>query len=304
MPSPLDDARALALAPAPAVDAFIAADAPGRLGELCAWLAAHPGADADRPDARLRRPILCLYASASDDAGADAAEQARARMQAAVEPQSDLSRLARATGAGVEVFDLALHRPAPDGALRAVMSPRECAATLAFGMEALAKTPDLLILGDAAPGAELRAARLHQALAGNEGGGLCGMADPARDAAVARARAEAGDDPLELMRQLAGREVAAMVGALLAARAEATPVLLDGESARAAAAVLAALNSGATAHVMAATPRAESLGGPDPSRGAGAVMPAICSLKSAEGGALATLAVLKLAAELNAGAAA
>ena len=306
MASPLDDARALALAPAPEVEGFAVAEAPGRLGALCAWLAAHPGADADRPDARLRRPIFCLYASASADAGTDAAARARAAMDAAADPRSTLSRLARASAAGVEMFDLALRRPAPDGALRAAMSERECAATIAFGMEALAKTPDLLMLGDVAPGSAVRAARLGAALLGDQGAGPWGAEDAGRDAAVARARAEAGDDPLELLRQLGGREIAAMVGAILAARAQATPVVLDGEGAHAAAAVVRALDPDALAHCLPA-------GSPDevvrrlearPAPAAGAVAPVTCGLSAGEGAAMATLAVLKLAAELNAAAAA
>ena len=305
MASPLDDARALALAPAPEVEGYAAARAPGRLGELCAWLAAQPGADADRPDARLRRPIFCLYASASEDAGPDAAARARAAMDAAADPRSTLSRLARASSAGVEMFDLALRRPAPDGALRPVMSARECAATLAFGMEALAKTPDLLMLGDVAPGSAVRAARLGAALSGDQGGGVWGVEDVDRDAAVARAKAEAGDDPLELLRQLGGRELAAMVGAILAARAQATPVVLDGEGPLVAAAVVRALAPGALAHCLPA-------GSPDEVvqvlearllRTAGAREPLTCGLASGEGAAMATLAVLKLAAELNAAAA-
>ena len=36
------------------------------------------------------------------------------------------------------------------------------------------------------------------------------------------------DDPFEVLRRLGGREIAAMVGAILAARMERTPVLLDG----------------------------------------------------------------------------
>lgn len=304
MASPLDDARALALAPAPQVEGFTAAQAPGRLGALCAWLAAHPGADVDRPDARLRRPIYALYASASDDAGADAAARARADMDAAADPRSTLSQLARASAAGVEMFDLALRRPAPDGALRPSMGARACAATIGFGMEALAKTPDLLVLGDVAPGAAARAARLGAALSGDLGGPWS-VEDADRDMAVARARAEAGDDPLELLAQLGGREVAAMVGAILAARAQATPVVLDGPGPLAAAAVVRALNPDALAHALPAGSSDETVQRSEARllRTADAGAPLIAGLSSGEGAALATLAVLKLAAELNAAAA-
>ena len=48
-------------------------------------------------------------------------------------------------------------------------------------------------------------------------------------------------DPLEILRRLGGREIAALAGALLAARELRVPVLLDGFVAGAAAAVLQAL---------------------------------------------------------------
>ena len=59
-------------------------------------------------------------------------------------------------------------------------------------------------------------------------------------------------DPLEALRRLGGREIAALAGAILAARTQKVPVLLDGISALAAAATLHALNREAVAHCMVA----------------------------------------------------
>ncbi len=63
-----------------------------------------------------------------------------------------------------------------------------------------------------------------------------------------------GGDPLELLRRLGGRESAALAGAILAARTQRTPVLLDGAPAVAAAAVLAAIDPAAIAHCRLAEP--------------------------------------------------
>ncbi len=52
-------------------------------------------------------------------------------------------------------------------------------------------------------------------------------------------------DPLEIMRRLGGREIAAIAGAILAARVQRIPVLIDGYVATAAAALLKAANSSA-----------------------------------------------------------
>jgi nicotinate-nucleotide--dimethylbenzimidazole phosphoribosyltransferase len=62
-------------------------------------------------------------------------------------------------------------------------------------------------------------------------------------------------DPLEVLRRLGGREIAAIAGAVLATRMEKIPVILDGYAAMAAAAVLHAVNPGALDHCrLAATP--------------------------------------------------
>jgi nicotinate-nucleotide--dimethylbenzimidazole phosphoribosyltransferase len=58
-------------------------------------------------------------------------------------------------------------------------------------------------------------------------------------------------DPLEVLRRLGGRELAAMAGAILAARLQNVPVLLDGYVATAAAAVLHAMRADALDHCVA-----------------------------------------------------
>jgi nicotinate-nucleotide--dimethylbenzimidazole phosphoribosyltransferase len=58
-------------------------------------------------------------------------------------------------------------------------------------------------------------------------------------------------DPLEVLRRLGGRELAAMAGAIMAARMEGIPVLLDGYVATAAAAVLYKADPSALDHCMA-----------------------------------------------------
>jgi nicotinate-nucleotide--dimethylbenzimidazole phosphoribosyltransferase len=75
-------------------------------------------------------------------------------------------------------------------------------------------------------------------------------------AAVARHR-PAAHDPFDLLRRLGGLEFAAMVGAVLAARMGRVPVVLDGFSAGAAAAVLYAIDPRALDHCVAGHVSAE-----------------------------------------------
>uniref|UniRef100_UPI0019534CEB nicotinate-nucleotide--dimethylbenzimidazole phosphoribosyltransferase n=1 Tax=Proteus mirabilis TaxID=584 RepID=UPI0019534CEB len=64
-------------------------------------------------------------------------------------------------------------------------------------------------------------------------------------------------DPLEVLRRVGGRDIAALVGAILAARLQRIPVLLDGYVVTAAAAILHALQPSSLDHCMAAHRSAE-----------------------------------------------
>jgi nicotinate-nucleotide--dimethylbenzimidazole phosphoribosyltransferase len=243
--SPFDDIRQLA-ADAPISPWAASAFAGDRLAEVSAWLTAWTG---KTPPAVLR-PVVALYAGARQGVGPR--NYARERLETVAAGGANVCRLAGAQGAGLEAFDLAVDRPTPDPVVKAAMSEKECAATMAFGMEALAKQPDLLIPGVIAAEAGRSAAAVALALFGGEAADWSDAPEPAA-AAVARAAGEDDlSDPLVALRQLGGRETAALVGAILAARVQKVPVLLDGYAACAAAAVLHALEPGLIAHCLAA----------------------------------------------------
>jgi nicotinate-nucleotide--dimethylbenzimidazole phosphoribosyltransferase len=135
-------------------------------------------------------------------------------------------------------------------------------------MEALAAQPDLLCLGEMGIGNTTVAAAIYHALFGGapedwvgrgtgvDDAGLQRKAAAVR-AAVARHRDHLGD-PLEVLRRLGGREIAAMAGAILAARLQRVPVVLDGFVVCSAAAVLHALDPSALDHCVAGHVSAEN----------------------------------------------
>src|SRR6202012_5903169 len=136
------------------------------------------------------------------------------------------------------VYELALEAPTGDITEGPALSERDCAATMAFGMEALASDADLLCLGEMGIGNTTVAAAIYHALWGGKAQDWVGRGTGVDDDglkrkadAVARAvalhRANIGD-PLEVRRRLGGREIAAIAGAILAARIQRVPVLLDG----------------------------------------------------------------------------
>ena len=152
--------------------------------------------------------------------------------------------------------------PTGDITKEAALDERACAATMAFGMEAVAGGTDLLCVSGLGVGEETVAAAILAAFCG--GTGRDWTTPSARtDAAIIEQRAAVIDqalalhkahlgDPLEVLRRLGGREFAAIAGAILAARMQRVPVVLDGPAALAVAAVLYKLDPSAIGHCLLA----------------------------------------------------
>ena len=146
------------------------------------------------------------------------------------------------------MLDLALEMPTPDVTEAPAFDAAGLAATIAFGMEAVAGEIDLLCIGEMGIGNTTIAAALGCALYGEApelwvgpGTGLDEAGLTRKRAVVAEALSRHGEanlHPLEVLRRLGGREVAAMAGAIVAARYADAPVLIDGFVATAAAAIL------------------------------------------------------------------
>jgi nicotinate-nucleotide--dimethylbenzimidazole phosphoribosyltransferase len=168
---------------------------------------------------------------------------------------------------GLKVFELALEQPTADFTQEAALSEKDCAATIAYGMEAIAGGCDLLCIGEMGIGNTTVAAALACALFGGEpeewvgpGTGVDAEGIKRKADAVRRGLALHKDhlhDPLEVLRRLGGRELSAMAGAILAARLQNIPVLIDGYVATAAAAVLFKADATALDHCLAAHCSAE-----------------------------------------------
>ena len=162
---------------------------------------------------------------------------------------------------GLKVFELALEVPTEDITQAPAMSEKDCAATFAYGMEAIAGGCDLLCIGEMGIGNTTIAAALAHGLFGGKpedwvgpGTGVDAEGVKRKADAVGRAVGLHNahlNDPLEVLRRLGGRELAAMAGAIMAARMEGIPVLLDGYVATAAAAVLFKADSAALDHCIA-----------------------------------------------------
>lgn len=246
----------------------------GRLEEIAIWLAAWQG----RYPPRIERPVVAVFAGnhgvASRGVSAYPAEVTRQMVANFRSGGAAINQLCRASSAALKVFELALDVPTGDIAEQDALDEPACAATIAYGMEAVAEQADLLGIGEMGIGNTTVAAALSHALFGGSAEDWVGHGTGVDEAgmkrkceavsrAVGRLRREHGraPEPLTVLRSLGGRELAAMVGAILAARFARVPVFVDGYVASAAAAVVHALNPAALDHCMFAHRSAEQAHG-------------------------------------------
>jgi nicotinate-nucleotide--dimethylbenzimidazole phosphoribosyltransferase len=283
----------------------------GRLEEIVLWLARWQG----RENPRVERPLVAVFAGNHGVVaqGVAAYPQAvTAQMVANFRSGgAAINQICKTHGLGLKVFELALEQPTRDITETAALEEAECAATMAYGMEAVAEPCDLLSIGEMGIGNTTIAAAICHGLYGGapedwvgpgtgvDAEGLKRKAD-AVGRAVALNRGHLGS-PLEVLRRLGGRELAAMAGAIVAARHARVPVLLDGYVASAAAAVLHALDPHALDHCLAAHRSAEPAHGRLLERlGKRPLLDLGMRLGEATGAALAA-ALVKTAAAIHAG---
>ncbi|GLU26769.1 MULTISPECIES: nicotinate-nucleotide--dimethylbenzimidazole phosphoribosyltransferase [Brucella] len=232
----------------------------GQLEEIVAWLAAWTGKSVPQ----INRPLVAVFAGNHGVTAKNITPFPSSVTAQMVENfaagGAAINQICIAHDLGLKVFDLALEHPTGDITEEAAMDERTCAATMAFGMEGIAGGTDLLCIGEMGIGNTTIAAAISLALFGGTaedwvgpGTGSTGELLQRKLAAVRAAVNLHQDhlkDPLEVLRRLGGREIAAMAGAILAARMEKIPVIVDGFVASAAAAVLYAANPTAVDHCL------------------------------------------------------
>ena len=170
---------------------------------------------------------------------------------------NQIARVAHATLATIAVHGLA---PTTDFTHAPAMTEADFLSAVQVGFNAVPQMCDLLCLGEMGIGNTTAASALCAALTrqsgadwAGQGTGLdaAGTAHKATviDTALAR-HADHLDDPLEVARRLGGYELAATLGATLAARLMRIPVVLDGFVCTAAVAPLAQLHPTALDHTL------------------------------------------------------
>lgn len=238
------------------------AGALGRLEELAVWVAAWQAAHPPRA----ARPLACVFAGnhgiAARGVSAYPASVTEQMVANFVEGGAAVNQLCRNVGAGLSVYEMGLETPTADFTTAPALTDSEVLRAIAFGMRAVEPGIDILCLGEMGIGNTTAAAAMAAALFGGTGTDWAGPgtgvnADglATKAAVIDQALAfhdAALADPLEVLRRLGGHELAAIAGAVMAARMLRVPVLLDGFACTAAAAVLWKVDPAALDHCKVA----------------------------------------------------
>ena len=240
----------------------------GRLEDVVAWLAQWPG----RSPPRLDRVDVLVFAGmhgvTTRGISAYPSEVTAQMVANFAAGGAAINQLARVAGAKLRVEALSLDQPTADFTMQQAMDEAAFLAAVAAGYDAVSADCDLVCLGEMGIGNTTAAAALAAALFGGDGARWAGRGTGIDDRGLARKQAVIDKallrhaallgDPLRTAAALGGRELAAILGAALAARLRRIPVVLDGFVCCAAVAPLKKLNAEALSHALAGHVSAEA----------------------------------------------
>ena len=234
------------------------AGALGRLEELVGWLARWQG----RAPPRLERPRVAVFAGnhgvAARGVSAYPAEVTQQMVRSCIAGGAAVNQICKLFDADLRVYEMALEKPTADFTAAPAMAEGECARAIAYGMMAVEPGIDVLCLGEMGIANTTSAAALCHALFDGTAEDWTGPGTGVSGAALARKRAAVATgverhrdvcrDGLDVLRCLGGHELAAIFGAVLAARMARIPVVLDGFASTAAAAIAWSMRPDALDH--------------------------------------------------------
>lgn len=261
---PEPDAEAAAAVTARAASVLRPVGALQRLDEIAIHVAGWQGTSTPS----ITRPEVLVYAAdhgvAAAGVSAYPAEVTAAMLAAVRSGRATVNVLARAAGASVDVFDVGVGRPTGDIRVESALDhdrfetiARQAAASVAA---AAARGADLVVVGELGIGNTTPAASLPAALLGGDVADWVGRGTGVDDDGLARkreavtaavARVAGLDDPIEILREIGGAELVAMAAAVVEARRQRIPVVLDGYIATASVLPVASARPGALDHCLA-----------------------------------------------------
>jgi nicotinate-nucleotide--dimethylbenzimidazole phosphoribosyltransferase len=220
----------------------------GRLEELvrhvCAWQGRHPPT--------MNRCGVAIFAGnhgvADEDVSAFPADVTGQMVGNFSRGGAAINQLSAISGAKLKIFPIELDSPTHNFRREAAMSEDGCARAMEIGASAVEDGLDILCLGEMGIANTTAAAALCHGIFGGDAESWVGPGTGVQDAALANKIRVVRDavalhdlqsgDGLDALRRVGGREIAAIAGAILAARFARVPVILDGFVCCAAAACL------------------------------------------------------------------
>ena len=209
------------------------------LDEIAAWVAGWQRT----AEPRVENPAALIFAA--DHGVAAAAEVSayppgvtEAMFSAYREDRSTITAFARIAGASVTAVDVGIGRPTGDIRYEAALSEERFDSIVQTAFDAVDRIDcDLLVLGEMGIGNTTASAAIAASLAGGETAAWVGRGTGVDDEGLARKRTAVQEsvrriagitDPLEILREVGGAEIAAITAATVAARRRSIPVVLDG----------------------------------------------------------------------------
>lgn len=243
------------------------AGALGRLEEITQWVCLWQG----RHPPQVDHARVCVFAGnhgvAARGVSAFPSDVTAQMVQNFISGGAAVNQLAAMVDADLRVYEMALEQPTADFTQGPAMSEADCARAITYGMMAVDDGVELLALGEMGIANTTAAAAICHALHGGDaadwtgpGTGVDGAVLEAKIAAVRDGVAvnqSEMSDPFHVLRCVGGQEIAAITGAIVAARVARTPVLLDGYTCTAAAAILHAIDPSLLDHCLVAHLSAE-----------------------------------------------
>jgi nicotinate-nucleotide--dimethylbenzimidazole phosphoribosyltransferase len=239
----------------------------GRLEEISSWLATWQG----RHPPQVTHPRVAVFAGNHGvaDRGVSAypkevTQQMVLNFQAG---GAAINQLCKNADADLRVYEMCLDQPTKDFTQGPALSEEEAARAIAYGMMCVEPGIDLLCVGEMGIANTTSASAIAAALFGGNGTDWAGPGTGVQGAQLTRKALVIDEglalhrarftDGFEIMRCLGGHELAAIAGAVMAARVARVPVLLDGFASTVAACVLLKSRPGALDHCQVAHCSAE-----------------------------------------------
>ncbi|MEQ1953129.1 nicotinate-nucleotide--dimethylbenzimidazole phosphoribosyltransferase [Mesorhizobium sp. CN2-181] len=239
----------------------------GRLETLVAWLARWQGCEVPKLDKVKVIVFAGSHGVTAQGVSAFPPEVTAQMVGNFAAGGAAINQLAKMAGAELDIIPLDIERPTADFTLAPAMDEQQFLAAIGTGYDAVEDGTDLLCFGEMGIGNTTAAAAIASALFGGvdqwvgRGTGVDDAGLGRKTAAIEVAMKLHGavlHDPLKAAAAVGGRELAAIMGATLAARHKGIPVLLDGFVCTAAVAPMVRLHSHGLDHAVAAHVSAES----------------------------------------------